>query len=58
MESDDTEDDEYVYEKSTSGCSSDDEVDYEYDEGSAEDEGDEDDEGNEEQMGQESAVVV
>ena len=52
MESDDTEDDEYVYEKSTSGCSSDDEVDYEYDEGSVGDEGSEHDEGHKEQVGQ------
>jgi hypothetical protein len=56
MESDDTEDDEYVCEESNSIYSSDDEMDYEYDEGDVDDEGIEDDEVNEEQIGQETGV--
>lgn len=51
MESDGTDNDEYVYEKSTSGYSSDDVMDYEYDEGSVDDGGEEDDEGDEGQIG-------
>jgi hypothetical protein len=52
MDSDATEDDDYVYEQSTSIYSSDDEMDYEYDEGSVGDEGSEHDEGHKEQVGQ------
>ena len=44
-----TEDDEYVYDESTSNCSSDDEMDYEYDEGDAV--ADEEDGANEKQIG-------
>jgi hypothetical protein len=52
MDSDATEDDEYINEESPFNYSSEDEMDYEYDEGSVDDEGSEDDEGHKEQVGQ------
>lgn len=58
MESDATDDDEYVNEENPFSYSSGDEMDYEYDEGRAEDEDDEDDEGNEARPSHENDIAA